>query len=75
MKTNLYLILALTLMLAGCGVRGRPSPPDIPAPIGRGEPSFSKATEKLVVPQRKKNNRGMQDDWNDPTDFESGEAK
>lgn len=73
MKTILYLVLLV--ICGGCGVRGRPSPPDVPAPIGRGEPSFSKATEKLVVPQRKKNNRGMQDDWNEPTEFESGDGK
>lgn len=31
---------------AGCGVKGSPLPPLNPAPIGRGEPTYSEATQK-----------------------------
>lgn len=31
--------------LGGCGVRGRPQPPLTPPEIGRGQPTFRRATE------------------------------
>lgn len=40
--------------LTACGVRGRPLPPELPPQLGRGEPSFKKATEGIQIPSRKK---------------------
>lgn len=34
------------MVLCGCGVKGKPLPPLIPPPIGRGEPVYSGATKK-----------------------------
>ncbi|MBX2995630.1 MAG: hypothetical protein KF681_12435 [Bdellovibrionaceae bacterium] len=62
----------LTALVAGCGVRGRPLPPETPPPLGRGEPSFKKATEKVVLPAKKKR-EAPPDDWNEPEDFREGE--
>lgn len=33
--------------LSGCGVRGRPQPPETPPEIGRGQPTFRRATEQF----------------------------
>ncbi|MFS4458967.1 hypothetical protein [Bdellovibrio sp. HCB2-146] len=45
-QLNKILILGLVLIIAGCGVKGRPLPPLTPAPLGRGEPTYSEATKK-----------------------------
>ncbi|HWU44692.1 MAG TPA: hypothetical protein VN132_14670 [Bdellovibrio sp.] len=42
-KFILYFIVIITF--AGCGVKGVPLPPLTPAPIGRGEPTYSEATK------------------------------
>ena len=54
MKNISYFFLCTTVILSACGVRGRPLPPETPPLLGRGEPSFSKATEKIQVPTKKK---------------------
>lgn len=38
-------ILLLFLAVQGCGVKGRPLPPDKPAELGRGKPTFTRTTE------------------------------
>lgn len=45
---NLLIFSALAFA-AGCGVKGDPLPPDKPAYIGRGRPTYKRATEKLKV--------------------------
>lgn len=37
--------------VAGCGVKGAPLPPLTPPEIGRGKPTFRRATEDLAFPQ------------------------
>ena len=37
-------------VIGGCGVRGRPQPPLTPAEIGRGQPTFKRATEEFAFP-------------------------
>jgi hypothetical protein len=37
--------------LVGCGVRGRPQPPLAPPELGRGEPTFKRATEEFAFPE------------------------
>lgn len=44
-------LLLFFLAVIGCGVRGRPMPPESPTPIGRGKPTFSKATKGVTLPE------------------------
>lgn len=39
------------LSFTGCGVRGKPQPPLQPAELGRGQPSFKRATEEFAFPE------------------------
>ena len=48
-KIKLILLVACCLV-AGCGVRGRPQPPLTPPELGRGEPTFKRATEEFAFP-------------------------
>ncbi|MCB0391147.1 MAG: hypothetical protein KDD58_07645 [Bdellovibrionales bacterium] len=34
----------------GCGVKGDPLPPEKPPLLGRGQPTYKKATEEIVLP-------------------------
>lgn len=40
------ILLGLTIVIAGCGVKGRPVPPKNPPPLGRGEPTLKETTKK-----------------------------
>ena len=53
---KVFIFLLLGTIISACGVRGKPLPPETPPILGRGEPSFSKATEKVQIPKRKKKN-------------------
>ena len=44
-----FLCAVLFLMSIGCGVKGDPVPPEDPAYIGRGKPSFKKAVERFDI--------------------------
>lgn len=37
------------IFASGCGVKGDPVPPDKPPEIGRGQPTYRKATEKIQL--------------------------
>lgn len=65
-------VLFLIPLLGGCGVKGVPLPPLSPAPIGRGEPTFSKATENLQI---KKEKAKVEGDFDDEDDFSENEEK
>ena len=43
------LILFVTATAAGCGVKGDPIPPSRPAELGRGRPTYRRATEKIQM--------------------------
>lgn len=47
MKRRLFLLLWLVYCVSACGVKGDPLPPDRPAEIGRGSPTYQRATENL----------------------------
>ncbi|MBX3020517.1 MAG: hypothetical protein KF799_02470 [Bdellovibrionales bacterium] len=37
------------MQLLGCGVKGDPLPPERPAELGRGRPTYKRATEKIKI--------------------------
>ena len=37
--------------LLGCGVKGDPLPPEKPPLLGRGQPTYKKATEEISLPK------------------------
>lgn len=37
------------LFVTGCGVKGDPVPPSQPPELGRGQPTYRKATEKIQL--------------------------
>lgn len=39
----------LVLALSACGVKGEPLPPDKPTPVGRGRPTYRRATEGIQL--------------------------
>jgi len=47
-----FAIVAL-FFIAGCGVKGDPVPPDKPPELGRGQPTYRKATEKIKLKKYK----------------------
>jgi hypothetical protein len=59
--------LIVILFSFGCGVKGKPMPPMNPPVLGRGEPSYSKATQGLPIDPKKK--KKIQDDWDEKPDF------
>jgi hypothetical protein len=42
--------LAALFLACGCGVKGDPVPPGTPPELGRGKPSYRRATEPLAFP-------------------------
>jgi hypothetical protein len=65
------IVILFYLSLLACGVKGRPQPPLTPALLGRGQPSFSKATEKVKV--KKRNQKKIEGDFEEPDDFTPAE--
>lgn len=51
MALNLKTALALVAFFfaVGCGVKGDPLPPERPPELGRGRPTFRRATEKIKL--------------------------
>lgn len=62
---NLFLASAL-LSLIGCGVKGDPLPPERPAELGRGRPTYRKATEGIRVEKA----RNLQEDDESDSDHD-----
>lgn len=54
LKTIKLIGLALAfLFAAACGVKGDPMPPEKPIEIGRGRPTYKKATEGIRIEKAK----------------------
>lgn len=60
MRNTLWLVCIFALLALGCGVKGKPLPPEEPPVLGRGEPNFLKATEKIKLKPKP-----PVDDWDD----------
>lgn len=44
-------LMMITLFaLSACGVKGDPVPPGTPAELGRGQPTYKRATEEFAFP-------------------------
>lgn len=67
------LFILICFFQLGCGVKGKPLPPIDPVTLGRGVPSYSKASENIGKDKKKKN--VIQDDWEDSNDFEKEDKK
>lgn len=52
-KFSLLLLLVLSA-LSGCGVKGDPLPPEKPVEVGRGRPTYKRATEGLRVKDKRR---------------------
>lgn len=67
------MLIAFGFWLAGCGVKGDPLPPERPADIGRGRPTYKRATENLKIQpksgaHKSKTNAHDEDDEDDERD-------
>jgi hypothetical protein len=47
-----FLLMAVWV-LSSCGVKGDPLPPEKPAELGRGRPTYKRATEKIKVDRKR----------------------
>ncbi len=45
--------IAVALQITGCGVKGDPLPPEKPVDLGRGRPTYKRATEGLKIEKNK----------------------
>lgn len=55
--------VAVLFAINGCGVKGDPVPPDRPSELGRGRPTYKRATEKFKL----KEYQPTEKDWQEPT--------
>lgn len=46
---RILILVAFGFLLMGCGVKGDPLPPEEPAFIGRGHPTYRKASERFDI--------------------------
>jgi hypothetical protein len=51
MINKLFFILLFLIFTVGCGVKGDPKPPLMPAEIGRGQPSYRRVLKNVSLPQ------------------------
>ena len=50
---NCSLLIAAVATLSSCGVKGDPLPPEKPAELGRGRPTYKRATEGIQMEKNK----------------------
>ncbi len=53
---NLLLVVLGSMGLNACGVKGDPLPPERPAHLGRGRPTYKGATEEIKIEKGGKRN-------------------
>jgi hypothetical protein len=73
MRVKLSVLCALGLFLLSCGIKGDPLPPLTPPELGRGQPSFKKASEEINFPddvELQEDEEGEEDEIEDPEDEE-----
>ena len=53
-KNTFGIVFLYLLIQVGCGVKGDPLPPERPAELGRGKPTYKRAAERVkIVPKPK----------------------
>lgn len=50
---KISLLLAVLFALTACGVKGDPLPPEKPSELGRGRPTYKRATEGIKVERKR----------------------
>ncbi|MDG0814879.1 lipoprotein [Bdellovibrio svalbardensis] len=56
-----FFAVVIGALLSGCGVKGMPLPPLTPAPLGRGEPTYSETTKKSSKDKKKYKNEDLEE--------------
>ncbi len=46
--------LSLAVVFSGCGVKGDPLPPEKPTDLGRGRPTYRRASEEITIEKRRR---------------------
>jgi len=60
----------VSFMMSACGVKGKPQPPLTAPVLGRGEPNYSKATEKVKLKKKP-----IPLDWEESDEFPEEKEK
>lgn len=68
MKTSLLFIFLLGM--SACGVKGDPLPPEKPAELGRGRPTYKRATEGIKVEHQRRTDDDEDDKEDEDRDHE-----
>ena len=63
-----FLVCLFTLL--GCGVKGDPLPPERPPEIGRGRPTYRRATEEIKIEKNRGRDATPENDKEDSDDDE-----
>lgn len=53
-STKISLFFLFLFGLCACGVKGDPLPPEKPAELGRGRPTYKRATEGIKVERKRR---------------------
>lgn len=53
LSMKISLITMAAWLLCSCGVKGDPLPPEKPSELGRGRPTYKRATESIKVDPRR----------------------
>lgn len=65
MRNLTFAVISLCCLgIGACGVKGKPQPPLTAPVLGRGEPNYSKATEKVKLKKKP-----TTPDWEETEDF------
>jgi hypothetical protein len=63
MKISLVALVAS--VVCGCGVKGDPLPPEKPSELGRGRPTYKRATENIKVDHKRPVKQDEEDEERD----------
>jgi len=61
------------LWMLGCGVKGDPLPPDKPADIGRGRPTYKRASEEITIQKTPRRSSSKNSKHTNEEDDDDGE--
>lgn len=64
------LLAFLIFLVSGCGVKGDPIPPERPPTLGRGRPTYRRATEGLKVEKSQKPTKPSDEEESEDEDNE-----